>query len=347
MIVNTTYSLDDVLLEPQRSNIKSRLDTSLKTKVSTNYSIDSPLMATNMSTITEFPMMRAMHSVGGVGVLHRFLEPYQRIQNIQEALAAGCHPVIASIGIGPQELMCGKKMAQMGADVILIDVAHGHSQQVVDQLKALKDYKTVKPFDVIVGNIVTEDAAREFLELGADGLRVGIGGGSRCLTRTVTGHGVPNLTAIKDVVYARDDYLHKAKRYVPVIIDGGIKTSGDIVKALYFGADVACLGNLLSGTDETPGELVTRDGKHFKKFYGMASKEAQDVHRGGMKNGTAAEGFSELVSYKGSVKPILEQLLGGIRSGLTYSGANNIEELRQKGKPVYLSSSARGESKIL
>lgn len=342
------FSLDDVLLEPQFSNIESRLDTDVSTYLTTRNQIHIPVMATNMSTITEYDMMYALDRSGGVGALHRFLDPHQRLEIVSKAKTNGVYPIVASIGVGGPEFECAKQMVLLGADVILIDVAHGHSQAVVNQLKVLQEYRkqTNHRVDIIVGNIATEQAAKDFLSLGADGLRVGIGGGSRCLTRTVTGHGVPNLTAIKDVAYARDDHYHRSKQYVPIIIDGGLKNSGDVVKALYFGADVACFGGLFAGTAETPGEVVEADQGKFKKFYGMASKEAQDTHRNGLKPGTAAEGFSELVPYKGSVRPIIEALVGGIRSGLTYSGARNIKELRQKGSPVYITGASQHESKI-
>jgi IMP dehydrogenase len=338
------YSLDDVLLEPQFSSIRSRLDTDTSTYLTDKTKISSPIMATNMSTITELDMMEVMNQVGGVGALHRFMKPYKSVQIVADAVNKKVNPVVSSIGIGDEEYHRATQLMKYGHSIILIDVAHGHSIGVVEQLAKLKQFNPNGEY--IVGNIATGRAANDFINYGASALRVGIGGGSRCLTRTVTGHGVPNLTALLEVAKIRDKHYKNTGRYVPVIIDGGIKNSGDMVKALYFGADVICIGNLLAGTEETPGEKITRDGKHFKKYYGMASKEAQDTHRGGMKAGTASEGFSELVPYKGSAKPILEELIGGIRSGLTYSGARNIIMLRQKGKPIYISDASRGESKL-
>mgnify|MGYP006921393762 CR=1 FL=1 len=338
-----TLSLDDVLLEPQYSNVRSRLDTDLRTKVTKNYELRVPIMSTNMSTVTEYDMMMVMNSIGGVGALHRFMQPYKSLQMIERASAAKLYPIIASIGVGPSEVIRARELRKKGANIILIDVAHGHSVQVMETYTAIREQNS--DTDIIVGNIASKKAAVDFLALGVDGLRVGIGGGSRCLTRTVTGHGVPNLTALMDAVEARNKHYDNTGHYVPVIIDGGIKTSGDMTKALYFGADVVCIGNLLAGTEETPGEKITRDGKHFKKYFGMASKDAMDLHGKG-KQGIAAEGFSELVPYKGSAKNILEELVGGIRSGLTYSGAMNISDLRKKGVPLLLSDAARYESKM-
>ena len=165
------------------------------------------------------------------------------------------------------------------------------------------------------------------------------------LFRSVTGHGIPNLTSLLEAVEARNAYFDATKIYIPIIIDGGIKNSGDIVKALYFGADVASLGYLLAGTDETPGELVKNGDGIFKKYYGMASKEAQ-AEKGSIKKGIAPEGFSELVPYQGPVESIIENLVGGIRSGLSYSGANDIKRLREIGEPILLTSAGQAESKI-
>ena len=341
---DTAYSLDDVLLEPQYSTIKSRLNTNVSTALTKHCVIDIPIMATNMSTVTEYSMMKAMNDLGGVGALHRFLSTESQTAIVSEAVKNHLYPIVASIGIGDNEFTRAEALIDAGAQIIMVDVAHGHCEGVNNQLYELKDkYPSI---DVIVGNIATEQAVTDFCNWGADAIRVGIGGGARCTTRTVTGHGVPNLTALVNTVKARNDYHSRTGVYVPIIIDGGIKNSGDIVKALYFGADVACIGNLIAGTDETPGEIIHGAQGKVKKYYGMASKDAQDTHRGGMKSGTAAEGFSSSVPYKGSVIPIIEELVGGIRSGLTYSNAKDINELRRKGRVMYLTPASQSESKL-
>lgn len=337
------YSLDDVLLLPKHSSIKSRLDTNTRTRLTSGISIDIPIMSTNMSTVTEYDMANAMSSLGGIGAVHRFL-PVDEQSAIVYKLAQKHDNVMASIGVGLGEQKRAHRLIDAGANIILIDVAHAHTDSVAATLGEL--YQDTEDIQYVVGNIATYEAAKYILGFHPDGLRVGIGGGSRCTTRTVTGHGVPNLTALVDVVQARDEYLKETGKYVPVIIDGGIKNSGDIVKSLYFGADVACLGNLLAGTTEAPGEIIETEQGTFKKYYGMASKEAQDNHRNGLKEGTSAEGFSELVKYKGPVEPIINNLVGGIRSGLTYSGASNINELRDKGEAIQLSNASRAESKL-
>ena len=297
-------------------------------------------MATNMNTITESQMMKLMSELGGVGVLHRFMPIFEQTKEVRKATSGNYLDSIrviplVSIGVGDVEYERAQELYRNGVRHFLIDVAHAHNSQVGRQLENLKNNYT--GVDIIVGNIATYDAANYLIERGADGLRIGIGGGSRCTTRTVSGHGVPNLYALTEVVRARDEH----GKYVPITIDGGIKNSGDIVKALYFGADVACIGNLLAGTDETPGALERTANGLYKKFYGMSSKDA-----GRVKDGRAPEGFSASVPYKGSAKAVVEELVGGIRSGLTYSGARNIKELREKGKPIYLTRAAQVESKI-
>jgi len=336
-------SLDDILLEPQYSEIDSRLDTSVKTRLTTKKKLEIPIMATNMSTITEYDMMKTMSDLGGVACLHRFLPNSERLDIVRKAYKTGVKPIMASIGVGDKEYSMGVELIQAGADILLIDVAHAHSKGVFDQLNNFQVFR--KNIDIIVGNIATKEAAAQFLAVGVDGLRIGIGPGSRCLTRTVTGHGVPNATALLGVRAARTEYAKNTGAYVPLIMDGGLRTSGDIVKALYIGADVACLGGMLAGTEETPGQIVKNGGGLHKKFYGMASKDAMEIHGKG-KPGIAAEGFSELVPYQGSVRPIVEEIVGGIRSGLSYTGAKTIAELRQKGRPMLLSQAAQYESKI-
>lgn len=337
------YSLDDVLLVPKKNHVKSRLDTNTAVRLSSNYGIQIPIMATNMSTVTEDEMMITMGKLGGIGVLHRFMDISRGSGIVSKVKAAGTYPIAASIGTGETAIRRALALTNAGANILMMDIAHGHSQQVIDDLKYIKEY--IKA-DVIVGNVATYQGTWDLCVAGADGIRVGIGGGSRCTTRQVTGHGVPNLTALVESVRARNEYLEETTRYVPIIIDGGLKNSGDLVKALYFGADVGCFGGMFAGTAETPGEVITEAGQKHKKFYGMASKEAQDTHRGGMKNGTTAEGFSELVPYRGSVVDIVEQLVGGVRSGLTYSGVKDVHSLRTFGDYVILTQASQLESKL-
>jgi IMP dehydrogenase len=336
------YSLDDVLLRPRFSKIKSRLDTDIFMPLTQHYSLAVPIVATNMSTITEYEMAKTMARLGGAGMIHRFLSIPAEEEIVRKLKWDNISPIIASIGILDEDRERAHSLVDAGVNILLIDIAHAHSEQTIEQLKYIKGKHNV---DVIVGNVATGTAVEDLIAAGADAIRVGIGGGSRCTTRTVTGHGIPNLTSLLEAVEARNAYFDATKIYIPIIIDGGIKNSGDIVKALYFGADVASLGYLLAGTDETPGELVKNGDGIFKKYYGMASKEAQ-AEKGSIKKGIAPEGFSELVPYQGPVESIIENLVGGIRSGLSYSGANDIKRLREIGEPILLTSAGQAESKI-
>jgi IMP dehydrogenase len=299
-------------------------------------------MATNMSSITEYLMMKAMNDLGGVGVLHRFMDSGRSQIIVKQSHKKNLCPVISSVGVGKEEYERAVKLIDIGVDALMIDVAHAHSRLVEEMIVNLSLYKNV---ELIVGNVATSRGVSDLLNFGASAIRVGVGGGSRCLTRTVTGHGVPNLTAIIEAAKVRDKYFTNTQKYVPLILDGGIKNSGDMVKALYFGADIVSIGGLLAGTDETPGEIIFNEFGADKKYYGMSSKDALTL-KGGKRNGIAAEGFSASVPYRGSVVPIIEELVGGIRSGLTYSGARNIMELRQKGEAMLISPAAQHESKM-
>ncbi|RYZ72985.1 MAG: guanosine monophosphate reductase, partial [Proteobacteria bacterium] len=217
--------------------------------------------------------------------------------------------------------------------VITIDIAHGHSIQMMETMKWLKDlYPNI---EIIAGNLAMPDAARDLIEAGADAIKVGIGPGSMCTTRIITGCGVPQLTAIALCAEIADSYG------VPVIADGGIKTSGDIVKAFAAGASTVMLGSMLSGTLETPGEL--KNGR--KQYRGMASKAAQVSWRGGVPEGMAAEGESTMVNIKGHVKDVILEITGGIRSGMSYVNATAVSEMREKTMFMEMSSNGVSESR--
>ena len=226
-----------------------------------------------------------------------------------------------------------KKLVEAGVQILTIDIAHGHSVQMLETMKWCKD--NFPKIDIIAGNVATPEATEELIEAGADAIKVGIGPGSMCTTRIITGAGVPQLTAVALCAEVGKD------RGVPIIADGGIKTSGDIVKALSAGANVVMLGSMLSGTIETPGEI-----KHGRKQYrGMASRSAQDSWRGGVPEGMAPEGESTTVSVKGHVKDVIMELSGGIRSGMTYVNASTIDELCEKARFIEMSTSGMSESR--
>jgi IMP dehydrogenase len=237
-------------------------------------------------------------------------------------------------------------LVSAGADLLVIDTAHGHSVRILQTLKAIKDQ--YPEIELIAGNVATGVAAKELVAAGADAVKVGIGPGSICTTRVVSGIGVPQLSAIIDVVKA----IRAGKKIVPVIADGGIKTSGDVVKALAAGADSVMMGNLFAGTDESPGRVEFVGGRMYKIYRGMGSMEAME--RGGKerygqghindKKKFVPEGVSGKVMYKGPVDRIIYQLAGGLRSGMSYCGTHTIVDLQKNAKFVRISNASLREN---
>jgi IMP dehydrogenase len=223
------------------------------------------------------------------------------------------------------------KLVSPDVDSICIDIAHGHHDKVFDVLKYIK-YNYPK-LDVICGNVATTMAVKELINAGADAIKVGIGPGSMCTTRIVTGVGVPQFTAIMECARC-------AGTEVPIIADGGIRNSGDIVKALAAGASSVMIGSLLSGTSETPGRIIVIKGQKCKEYRGMASKDAMVNFKGEVPEGISPEGEATIVPYKGIVHDVLSTLLGGIRSGMTYNDARTIEELTQNAEFRVITSSS-------
>lgn len=330
-------TFDDVLLVPRYSEISSRMHPQLKTYITKNYMIDQPVITANMDTITESEMAQAMASLGGIGSLHRFmteLEQVAEIKKIQNYLQEHhlSTPIAASIGVKEEGMRRADYLVDAGVQIITLDIAHGDSIMMYETLDFLK--KKYPKIDVIAGNVATAEGAKRMIEHGADAIKVGIGPGSMCTTRIITGHGVPQLTAIAQCVSAALKYN------IPVIADGGIKNSGDIVKALAAGASSVMLGSLVSGTLETPGELTGG----MKQYRGMASKKAQVSWRGEMPQGMAAEGESTQIPCKGSVKNVIEELMGGLRSGMTYLGVDNLKEMSEKALFMQMTASGMRES---
>lgn len=250
----------------------------------------------------------------------------------------------AGVGVGPDTLERVQALVEKGVDIIAIDSAHGHSQGVITKLKEVRN--AFPELDLVGGNIVTAEAARMLIDAGANALKVGVGPGSICTTRVVAGVGVPQLSAIYDV------YAYAKKRNVAVIADGGIKMSGDIVKAIASGANCVMLGGLFAGTEEAPGEEVIYQGRKFKIYQGMGSLAA-------MKRGSSdryfqnkaveakklvPEGIEGRVPYKGPVKEVVYQLCGGLRSGMGYCGTPTIQDLMENAKMVKITSAGLQES---
>jgi IMP dehydrogenase len=326
-------TFDDVLIVPGRSDIRSRRDPQLTSKLTKKITIDTPIISANMDTVTEYDMAFAMHELGGIGILHRFITTEEQAVQARRLKEAGLKHVSASVGVGEEFKSRAKTLIDGGVDIITIDIAHGHSIQMMETLKWLKDNHP--QIEIIAGNLATPDAARDLIEAGADAIKVGIGPGSMCTTRIITGAGVPQLTAIGLCAEVADSYG------VPVIADGGIRTSGDMVKAFAAGASTVMLGSMLAGTIESPGEI--KNGK--KQYRGMASRAAQESWRGGVPQGMAPEGESTQVSVKGHVKDVILEVTGGIRSGMSYINATSIAEIREKALFMEMSANGISESR--
>lgn len=329
-------TFDDVLLVPTKSEVRSRRDPSLQTQLTRRHQIQIPMVSANMDTVTESNMALAMGELGGAGILHRFVNIPDQVSMLKTVTAGlsqkASKVVAASIGVNDDFQERASALVDAGANVLTIDIAHGHSIAMLEALSWVK--KRFTHVDVIAGNVATPEATLELIEAGADAIKVGIGPGSMCTTRIITGAGIPQLTAI--ALCAEVARAHQ----VPVIADGGIRTSGDIVKCIAAGASSVMLGSMLSGTIETPGEI-----QHGKKQYrGMASKSAQISWRGGVPEGMAPEGESTFVSVKGHVRDVIFELCGGLRSGMSYLGATNLLEVLQNAKFIEMSPAGRWES---
>lgn len=326
-------TFDDVLIVPKKSDIKSRRDPSLRSQLTKTKQLETPIISANMDTVTEAPMAIAMYKMGGLGILHRFMSIEQQAEQVRLVKATGAPILSASIGVSGDYKERAEALIQAGVNLITIDIAHGHSTLMMDTLKWLKDQ--FAGLEVIAGNLATPDAAIDLIEAGADAIKVGIGPGSMCTTRIITGAGVPQLTAIALCAEAAESYG------VPIIADGGIRTSGDMVKAFAAGANVIMLGSMLSGTIETPGDII-----HGKKQYrGMASKKAQISWRGDLPQGMAPEGESTFVPVKGHVADVIHELSGGIRSGMSYVNATTIEEIKLQTQFMEMSTNGISESR--
>jgi len=462
-------TFDDVLLVPKFSDITSRTQTNLETKLSKNISLNIPLISANMDTVTESSMALAMAQQGGLGIIHRFLTIEEETNQILKVKRSGSVMIENPYFIGPEKTVndaisyMGEKgvhgllvmdsesklvgiltrrdvvfesesnqlvkdimtkdvitaklginldeakqilhkhrieklpltddsglvkglitskditnienfpqaskdkkgrplvgaavgvkgdfmdrtesLLEAGADVIVVDIAHGHSENAVNTVRHIK--KAFPNSELIAGNVATASGAEDLIKAGVDAVKVGVGSGSICITRIVTGSGVPQLTAVLDCAKVGK------KHDVPIISDGGIRTSGDITKALAAGSSSVMVGSILGGTDESPGSFMTRNGKRFKIYRGMASfyaslgrksKENGKVSFEDDLNDYVAEGVEAMVPYKGSVTDILKQLTGGIRSGLSYCGAHTIKQMQENAEFIKMSHAGYTES---
>ncbi len=331
------FTFDDVLLVPNYNGIRSRQDVSTKCSLR-RWGFPIPVSSSNMDTITGSKMATLIASLGGLGILHRFLSVEESVADFQAVPEDLRERVGVSIGVGEAALARAEALVAAGAAILCVDVAHGHSKQVNQTIRALRE-KFADNVLLIAGNVATYAGADYLAAAGADVIKVGIGGGSVCSTRIKTGFGVPQLSAIM--------MCRQVDR--PIIADGGIRHPGDAVKALAAGADMIMLGGMLAGTEETPGEsrvVVREDGSELrvKRFRGMASQEAQEDFMGQMAEWKTAEGVALDVPMTGSAALVIRDLLGGIRSGMTYAGATTLEELKRKAQFMRVTPATGRES---
>ena len=461
-------TFDDVLLVPKYSDITSRSQTDLSTKLSRNISINIPFVSANMDTVTESLMASAMARAGGIGIIHRFLtikeqaneilkvkrsgsvmieNPYSisadksiedaldyaqdkeisgllvvdsnskligivterdllfanKTNKIQDVMTKDVvtaklgvtldeskeilhkhrieklpivddsgfikglitskditnnadfpnaskdkkgRPLVgAAVGVKGDFLERSESLLEAGVDVLVVDIAHGHSENAISTVRNIK--KAFPNCELIAGNIATAQGAEDLIKAGVDAVKVGVGSGSICITRVITGSGVPQLTAVMDCAKVGKDHG------IPIISDGGTRTSGDATKALASGASTVMVGSMLGGTDESPGTVLTKNGKRFKVYRGMASLAAsigrKSKETGSMSldddlNDYVAEGVEAMVPHKGTVTDILKQLTGGVRSGLSYCGAHTILQMQENAEFIKMSRAGFAES---
>jgi IMP dehydrogenase len=335
----------DVLLAPDSSATVQELMTPRDRLVTApvGISMEEARHLLHQHRIEKLPLLDADGCVAGLVTSQDIIKLQTHPQATKDA--KGRLRVAAAIGVRPSDLKRAEACVAAGADVLIVDIAHGHSDHAVKMVADLK--KRFVEVQVVAGNVATAQGVRDLAEAGADAVKVGVGSGSICTTRIVTGFGVPQLTAIMDCAEAA------RALDVPLIADGGIRNGGDLTKALAAGADTAMVGSLFAGTEESPGASIVRDGRRFKVVRGMASLSAnverQTIEKGDMAEPieweqVVPEGVEAVVPYRGSVTDILHQLVGGLRSGLSYAGATNIAELQQNAEFVAITPAGVRES---
>ena len=345
VLLGLTY--DDVLLLPDESDVvPSEVNT--RTRLTRNIDIDIPVISSAMDTVTEARMAIAMAKAGGIGIIHRNLSIEDQVKNVIEAKKSGLAG--AAVGVGDDGFARASALIEAGVDVVVVDTAHGHHRAVLEAVARIR--KAFPQINIIGGNIATRAGAQALINAGVDAVKVGVGPGSICTTRVVAGVGVPQVTAIMEA--------HKAcvKAGIPLIADGGLQFSGDIVKAIVAGADTVMLGSLLAGTDESPGEVLEINGMKYKGYRGMGSLGAMQS-RGEQKSYSkdrymqddvlaedklVPEGIEGKVAARGPVSTVVHQLVGGLRSGMGYAGAPTIADLQKNGRLIQITAAGLQES---
>jgi len=345
----TAYTFDDFIIVPRHSEIKSRKHPDISVNIP-GFKYHLPIVASPMNTVTEADMMVTMAKMGAVGVLHRYLSIEDQLKIVTEVYTrlsdAGLPSVLdgtplfyVAVTVNGDMAERVTRLSEKGVLGFCVDAANGHNELSVLAVRAIR--RLNPEARIMAGNVCTYDGAHRLAEAGANSLRVGIGPGSMCTTRQVTGHGLPQLSAIESCAIIKRgmnrflpdgayDGHEEAFPNVAIIADGGIRKSGDIVKALAAGADAVMLGSLLAGTYETPGEIIEEEGVLYKYYHGMASNEARAQYEG-QSTGVPEEGVSKKILYTGrTAEKVVENLCKAVQVGLSFSGASNVTDLQEK-----------------
>ena len=342
--IKESLTFDDVLLLPQYSNILPS-ETNITLQLTKKINLKVPFLSSAMDTVTESKMAIAIAKEGGIGIIHRNLNIKDQTKEIikvkKKKLFVG-----AAVGTTNEDVDRVRSLINNGCDLIVIDTAHGHSEKVLNTLLKLKKINNKIP--ICVGNIATGEAAKKLYNSGADIIKVGIGPGSICTTRMVSGIGVPQISAIMNVKKALKN------KKIKIISDGGIKFSGDIAKALAAGADAIMMGSIFAGTEESPGKKFKINGKFYKQYRGMGSIGAMSSGSANRyfqrnfkdKSKYVPEGVEGRVEYKGNVSKIIYQLQGGLRSSMGYIGASDLNQIKKNAKFIKITKAGFYESMV-
>ncbi|MDR3623784.1 MAG: guanosine monophosphate reductase [Chlamydiales bacterium] len=331
-VLQKAFTFDDVALVPQYNNVPSRTEPNLETWLTRSTKLGIPIIASNMDTVICEELADVLIAHGSVPIFHRFTDFETQAHWVKKF----GEKTYVSCGIQTSHIDETRTLLDMGAAGICVDIAHGHSEKM---LRFIEEIKRLCPGkEVIAGNVCTAMAYHDLVNAGADAVKVGIGPGAACKTRVVTGFGVPQFTAIQECAEIAE------KLRIPLIADGGIRSSRDVVLALAAGASSVMLGKLFALTNESAAKK--RNGPNGKeaKYRGQASEDFQVEYYGGLKEKTVAEGIDFWSIVSGSAEKLINELLGGLRSGMTYGGARSLKELQRKAEFVEVSASYMAES---
>mgnify|MGYP001329057426 CR=1 FL=1 len=332
-----TITFDDVLLVPKYSEVLSRKEIDLSVDLGKGILLGCPFVSSPMDTVTESVMAKSMHQAGGLGVIHRYNTIEEQMHHVLSAMGdveenSGMN-IAAAVGVSGDFAERALELSNIGVKIICVDVAHGHHILMKDALSNLRKILG-DDIHIMAGNVATLSGFNDLSDWGANSVRVGIGGGSICSTRIQTGHGVPTLQSVIDCSATDRDAL--------IIADGGMRSTGDVAKAIAGGADLVMCGSIFAGTDQSPGEVFSSsDGKKYKVYRGMASIEAQRDWKG---SHNSVEGVSTTIPYKGSVFDIISLMKKQLTSACSYSGAFNLRDFRNNSEFIIQSNSSQVES---